>query len=71
MWHGRTRLADDLSSCRPGQLLPGSSAFTATRPMARSMRDGEIIRNGVYTSAGVIEMAPVPALNGKVEKGGA
>ena len=58
IWHIGTRYVSDL-------------AFAAARPMARSMRDREIMRNGVWACAGVIQLAPVPARNGKVEKGGA
>ena len=67
------RLRRDTSaafSCRFGHLSPGS-AFAAARPMARSMRDREIIRNGECACADVIQLAPVSAQNGKVEKGGA
>jgi hypothetical protein len=69
-WQIGTRYVSDLASCRFGHRLPGG-AFAASRSMARSMRDREIVRNGVCVCAGAIQLARVPTRIGKAEKGGA
>jgi hypothetical protein len=66
----RTRWATAPSAHSTQLRAHQKSRSAPAKPMARTMRDREIIPNGVCACAGVNQLAPAPVRNCRTEKGG-